>query len=308
MLRHYQLASFTQRHVRSRFRDLLATLAIAVLFGSIPAAAAGVCSARADRAVAAMERQVAAIRQAEQQRKCSARRLFGIFSGCRDLAQRRQALVAQLEASGTPRCIRQAAVPKASAKLTREPARRASRRSAGAALYCVRLSDGYYFPAPQSQYASREHLGDAAEQCRFICNTQEVELYQLPDFRMETEDMVSVESGRSYRDLPAAFQYRTAAEFQSCDHQRYHRRVAELRARTVTPGNLANAVIPLPTFRPDGYPALAENSVRHASIAAAELPPEGVSMEQTSSIRNVRIVLPSRVLSADLMDSGADPD
>ena len=297
---HPSQATWSARNGRScpRFSGIL--LSGVLLLALTPATAAAACNATAGRQQAALERQVAALQRIERQRQCSAGIGGGLFNACRDLALRRQAAMAQLNAArGGSDCVR-AASRKASPKRPQRQARTAAPRQAalstGQALYCVRLADGYYFPAPQSQYATSKQLADVADQCRFICNSPDVVLYRLPDFSMETEEMVSVEGGRPYRELPAAFQYRSAEEFAACDQRRYQARVVELRARTVTPGNLANAQIPLPTFRPafSSQPAEQGSDERHAS-AAFEAPPEGVSLETTASIRKVRIVMPARI-------------
>ena len=68
---------------------------------------------------------------------------------------------------------------------------------------------------------------------------------------LETEEMVSVATNTRYKDLPAAFDYQSDGEGNSCNWQRYFARVNELRARTVTPRDLSNAIIPIPNFRPD---------------------------------------------------------
>ncbi|MDX8523256.1 DUF2865 domain-containing protein [Mesorhizobium sp. MSK_1335] len=80
-----------------------------------------------------------------------------------------------------------------------------------------------------------------------MCDDSGVDLYSLSDPSLETDQMVAVETRKPYTELPTAFRYRDAAEFKACDLKRYSQRVAELRARTVTPGNMENAIIPLPT-------------------------------------------------------------
>lgn len=157
-----------------------------------------------------------------------------------------------------------------------------------AALYCVRLSDGYHFPAPKSQFAEVEELSEAADQCRFICQDEKVELFQLPSFEHETSNLVSVETGQNYTELTTAYRYRDDDGFQGCNHKRYYARVNELRARTVTPFDLSNAIVPLPTFSPRGSVSEIEPNT--------ELNVAGVSyehtstIEQTSSSRDIRIV------------------
>ena len=118
-------------------------------------------------------------------------------------------------------------------------------------LFCVRLSDGYFFPAPNSQFVGENHVENTLDRCRYICDTKEIEVYELRDMSLETEDMVSVEGNKSYRELPSAFRYREDQNFEGCDFRRYHRRANEARARSITPYNMMDAIIPVPTPRPE---------------------------------------------------------
>lgn len=120
-----------------------------------------------------------------------------------------------------------------------------------AMLYCVRLVDGYYFPAPNAQFVNAGYYDNTLDRCRFICNDKAMDVYELDDIGRETEEMASVKTRQSYRDLPAAFAYRDKADFQGCDLPRYYRRANEMRARTVTPKNMDAAVIPLPQAKPE---------------------------------------------------------
>ncbi|MER9181730.1 DUF2865 domain-containing protein [Mesorhizobium sp. M0767] len=63
-------------------------------------------------------------------------------------------------------------------------------------LFCVRLSDGYFFPAPKSQFAKSDDLKETVDQCRYICDDAGVDLYTLSDATRETEEMVGLESGK----------------------------------------------------------------------------------------------------------------
>ncbi len=117
-------------------------------------------------------------------------------------------------------------------------------------LFCVRVTDGYFFPAPNSQFVGVDHVKNTLDRCRFICGNKDVEVYTLDDMALESEEMASVKDGRSYKDLPAAFAYRDAPHFKGCDFGRYHRHVNEARARSVTPYNMDDAIIPLPSPRP----------------------------------------------------------
>lgn len=118
-------------------------------------------------------------------------------------------------------------------------------------LYCVRLADGYYFPAPNAQFVNTGYYDNTLDRCRFICNDNAMDVYELDDIGRETEEMASVKTRQSYKDLPAAFAYRDRAAFQGCDLPRYYRRANEMRARTVTPKNMEAAIIPVPQARPE---------------------------------------------------------
>ncbi len=148
-------------------------------------------------------------------------------------------------------------------------------------LYCVRPSDGYFFPAPKSQFARDTDLKETTDQCRFICSDPGMEVFALTDPSLETDEMISVTERKPYKDLPTAFRYRDADAFKSCDLKRYYSRVNEMRARTVTPGNMENAVIPLPTGRPTAGPT---NIGTPAPLALVEEPVPA---------RAVRVVGPS---------------
>jgi hypothetical protein len=99
--------------------------------------------------------------------------------------------------------------------------------------------------------------------------------------------MVALDTRKPYTELPAAFKYRDDANFKACDVRRYYQRVTELRARTVTPANMSNAIIPLPTAKPD------LGTVAAVPVPDAEAP--GVAQHQSigASKRLVRVVGPA---------------
>ncbi|MEO4001348.1 DUF2865 domain-containing protein [Mesorhizobium sp. CAU 1732] len=150
----------------------------------------------------------------------------------------------------------------------------------GALHYCVRPSDGYLFPAPQSQFNKSDYAEEALDQCRFICQDKTMALYRLDNAEQETEEMVSVETKKPYSELPTAFRYQTDEDFKSCNWSRYFAHVDEMRARTVTPRNLENAMIPTPTFRP------AVDRQQVSSVKDADKP-------DRSAERKVRLVGPT---------------
>jgi len=211
--------------------------------------------------LAQLRRQLIAIQGVERQRHCTAgSAVGGFFNACADLARNRAEVQRQIASIGNSSRdssglqARYVALGcQAAPKRQQAPNTEVSGPTFGgnAMLFCVRLSDGYFFPAPNSQFAQAGDLKDTADQCRYICDDPGVDLYTLSDPSLETDQMVSVGTRKAYTELPTAFRYRDAAEFKACDLKRYSQRVAELRARTVTPRNMENAIIPLPTTRPD---------------------------------------------------------
>lgn len=203
--------------------------------------------------LAQLRRQLAAIQGLERQRQCTASgAVGGFFNACADLIRSRtevQRRIASIGNSGRDSSGLQARYValgcQAAPKRQPAPQQQASNTEAfggNAMLFCVRLSDGYFFPAPNSQFARARDLKDMVDQCRYICDDAGVDLYTLSDPSLETDQMVAVETRKPYTELPTAFRYRDAAEFKACDLKRYSERVAELRARTVTPGNMENAL------------------------------------------------------------------
>ena len=99
--------------------------------------------------------------------------------------------------------------------------------------------------------------------------------------------MVALDTRKSYTELPSAFRYRDDANFKACDVKRYYQRVAELRARTVTPTNMSNAIIPLPQPKPDlgGVAAIPQSGTEAPGVAQLQ------SIE--AGKRTVRVVGPA---------------
>lgn len=217
-------------------------------------------SAGSSPELAQLRRQLAAIQGIERQRRCTAKSAQGgFFNACADLAKNRAGVQRQIaSASNSGRDIsglqaRLVALGCAPRQQQQRPATQSAGVTLGgnSMLFCVRLSDGYFFPAPKSQFAQRDDLKEMVDQCRYICDDASVDLYTLGDPSLETETMVAIDTRKPYTELPAAFRYRDDANFKACDVKRYYQRVAELRARTVTPTNMTNAIIPLPPAKPD---------------------------------------------------------
>ncbi len=251
--------------------------------------------------LAQLRRQLAAIQGLERQRRCTAASAVGgFFNACADLARNRSEVQRRIAGIGNPgrgdAQARYIALGCQSASRQRPAIKQPSGPMLGsnAMLFCVRLSDGYFFPAPNSQFAQGGDLKDMVDQCRYICEDPGVDLYTLSDPNLETDQMVAVETRKPYTDLPTAFRYRDAAEFKACDLKRYSERVAELRARTVTPGNMENAIIPLPTVRPDlgTVSAIPPSGVDGADLRAVAVN-AGQDQAGSAAAPRVRIVGPA---------------
>ncbi|WP_245437101.1 DUF2865 domain-containing protein [Mesorhizobium helmanticense] len=264
--------------------------------------------------VAQLRRQLVAIQRLEKQRRCSAKSsMVGFFfNPCADLVQSKAQVQRQIaSASNSGRdtsglrarfvALGCASSPKTQERQKAQPQQRSAPKTgsdtyAGSPmLFCVRLSDGYFFPAPKSQFAKKDDLKETVDQCRYICDDVGVDLYTLSDVSRETEEMVALETKQPYVELPTAFKYRDDANFKACDVKRYNQRVAELRARTVTPANMANAIIPLPTAKPDlGTVAqIPEASVPDAKVSEAKGAAQHQSIEKVDGTRPVRVVGPA---------------
>ncbi len=237
-----------------------------------------------------LRRQLVAIQALERRRQCSGKSSGGFFDPCGDLARMRADVLRQMAAAsgGRDASVLQARYIALGCTPERRERQAARDTASGpmaigsaAMLYCVRPSDGYFFPAPKSQFARDTDLKDTTDQCRFICDDPGMEVFALTDPSLETDEMISVAERKPYKDLPTAFRYRDADAFKSCDLRRYYSRVNEMRARTVTPGNMQNAVIPLPTGRPAADPT---NGGIPAPLALVEEPVPA---------RAVRVVGPS---------------
>lgn len=294
-------------------------LAVTALLALATVSYADVCSAlksqmlaggrgSANPELAQLRRQLAAIQGIERQRRCTASSAMGgFFNACADLARSRAEVQRRIASIGSPGRddpqARYVALACQSAP-KRQSAEPAPMQSSGttfggnAMLFCVRLSDGYFFPAPNSQFARGADLKDTVDQCRYICDDPGVDLYTLSDPNLETDQMVAVETRKPYTELPAAFRYRDDANFKSCDLKRYYQRVAELRARTVTPGNMQNAIIPLPTAKPDlgtvsDIPSPSDADAEVHAAAADAGAAEGQTPTGPVGSRRVRVVGPA---------------
>ncbi|PWU71373.1 hypothetical protein DK867_19525 [Ochrobactrum sp. POC9] len=262
-----------------------------------PQLAAASCTRAAGAADLMTQRQLSALRALERSRGCKGGdERGGFFNPCRDLSQRIAEIQRQLSSSSlsSRSCIEQpAASQTAKVKLDRPKTSTVTTNSKpwvpngikGALTYCVRLSDGYLFPAPHSQFQKSDSVTETMAQCRFICQGQNIDLYVLNDPNGETADMVSVSNGRPYVELPTAYNYQGSGDFKKCDWAGYVGKVSELRANNKGGRAFKNVVVPLPDTRP------ARND--GASVSATAFAP--------ITDRSVRVVGP-----AFIFDEGAE--
>lgn len=255
-------------------------LLLCLILGFVPAAHADVCDmlrAQVDSirgstpALGQLKRQLDALRALERQQQCARRTgIFTLFSACGDIARRKSAVERQIRtaSSGTRTaglkarmaslgCAAQAAKPQREARVANRAPRSAAGWIAGHdMLFCVRLEDGYFFPAPNSGFVTAAGHKLVKSQCRYICDNADMAVYQLHDPALESEEMISVETRQAYKDLPNAFRYRDAAHFKACNLQRYSQRVNEARAQAMTPATVdaKSLVLPVPNARPDIEP------------------------------------------------------
>ena len=108
-------------------------------------------------------------------------------------------------------------------------------------MYCVRKTDGYFFPAPNSQFAGTDTYDETLARCQFICDDAKMDVYFLPSASAETDDLVSISDQSAYNALSSAFRYQKAKDFKSCDMQRYYRRMQAIEAAKAKPIREAKA-------------------------------------------------------------------
>ncbi|MBX3569340.1 MAG: DUF2865 domain-containing protein [Rhizobiaceae bacterium] len=266
--RNTEVASPRKAARRAARRSAGLVVGLILALAGTTVAQADVCSALRAKAssggdqsqVAALNRQFAALQALERKRQCADRRGGGFFDPCGEIRQRKaevQSKLASLRGSGAGLQARLAAYGCTTRREQPRQSQQVVARSAGpgfgrnSMLFCVREQDGYYFPVPSSQFVDSKDYKQVVDQCQYICKSRDVSVYRLDDPSLESEQMVSVEKGTAYSELKTAFLYRQDANFQGCDFQNYYRRVNEARARTVTPYDLSNALVPLPGRKPE---------------------------------------------------------
>ena len=209
---------------------------------------AGNCSrASGSPEIARLQRQIAANHAFEVKYGCAAGSTFV----CREIAGRiaqTSARLASLSAAPGQNCKMPVIAERASARRTAAAAARSAtvgyalpRTSAKMETRCVRLSDGYSFPTPNSGYSTAEDVEAIAAQCKFICADPAMDVYRMTSAERNTDEMISVTTGARYAELPNAGAYRTAVPRKICDMNRFYKTVL---AKTPAADTLAtNAAI-----------------------------------------------------------------
>jgi len=196
-------------------------------------AQAGDCATRASASpeIARLQRQIAANRTFEVKYSCAAASTFA----CREIAERiaqASARLASLSAASNQSCRKPTVAARTPVRRTDPAAARSAtagyalpRISAKMETRCVRLSDGYSFPTPNSGYNTAEDVEAIAAQCKFICDDPAMDVYRMTGADRNTDEMVSVTTGTRYAELPNAGAYRTAAPLKTCDMNRFYKTV-----------------------------------------------------------------------------------
>jgi len=291
-----------------------------------PGVAEAACSAAQSGSDRVAQRQLSALYAIKRNQGCDRDERGGLFSACRDVSLRIAEVQSQLASStrAQPECAQRsrnrqaatvtrvtrpaapsstprAAVRQASAQPVREwveeaaPRKAAQKRNRGPAnalTYCVRLSDGYLFPAPHSQYKGAADIRETMARCRFICEGADVDVYLLRDHSMETADMVSSSSGEPYEDLPTAYAYHGAETFKKCNWAGYVATVGALRSeKKAARGEIAQPA-PVPEARPHLATVTGAERLKTVPVPASAVAEETVA--PASAISQIRQIDTSR--------------
>jgi hypothetical protein len=200
----------------------------------VSGAEAGDCSAvRATGSpeISRLQRQIAANRALQVKYSCAA----GATFACREIAGRIaqvNARLASLPGASQRVCAKPAVAQRAPARRTQPAVARSAtagyalrRISAKIETRCVRLSDGYSFPTPNSGYNTASDMDTIAAQCKFICDDPAMDVYRITSAERNTDEMISVTTGARYAELPNAGVYRTASPLKTCDMNRFYKTV-----------------------------------------------------------------------------------
>lgn len=218
-----------------------AFLMLAIHAGGTQAASCSPARVSANPETSRLQRQIAANRAFLVKYNCAA----GATFACREIAGRIAETSARLArlSGGEQVCAKPVIAERAPARRAQPAAARTT--TAGYALAakietrCVRLSDGYSFPTPNSGYNTGSDMDAIAAQCKFICDDPAMDVYRMTSAG-NTDEMISVTTGATYSELPHAGAYRTASPLKTCDMNRFYKTVL---AKTPAAGTVASAEV-----------------------------------------------------------------
>jgi Protein of unknown function (DUF2865) len=246
-----------------------------------------------------LQRQLSALRAIERGRGCKpGKSEGGFFNACRDVGMKIGEVQQELSLASSadreckalastaqrPKAVNvlSAATPARTGPAIDRPKKVPGFKNG--LQYCVRLSDGYYFPTPNSQFGQKGGTDAALIQCRMICDTNDMAVY-VNDQNEESAEMVSVQTGQTYADLTTAYDYHGDGEFKRCNWNGYVAKVASLMTVKKQPRRIAGST----TSLPDTGPAKVATMV-------AEVVPE---QYRSAPIREVRVVGPAFIPDID---------
>lgn len=248
-------------------------LVCSTLDASHAAAACGSANMAGGAKITWLKSQIASNRVFQARHECATQSSFA----CREIAKRiagAEARISAIAATQPVVCEAKAAAP---GKKTVKATRRVEKGIVAASKMetrCVRPSDGYYFPTPNSGFSTSGNIDAIAAQCRMICDDPTMEVYKLNGANGEADDMISLTTGTRYAELPHAGAYRKSADLKTCDVNRYYKMVL-----AKTPEQQAQVVAEQAGNTPATRVALFENvSLR------------GATGFPVASVRKVRIV------------------
>lgn len=258
---------------------ILAAFLAAVIHGSDALAATCTAprTAQGPEAVR-LQRQIAANRAFQAKYSCAARTTFA----CREIAGRIAGASARLAAL-LPRAVCEKAViaggEPSRRTASRKPAAVTPRSEATIETRCVRLSDGYHFPTPNSGYNTTRDMQMVASQCRLICDDPAMDVYRITGADRSTDEMISVTSGARYADLASAGAYRKAASLKTCDMNRFYKMVMA----KAPDGDFAGEA----AVKPVAHPV---ETVDKTIVLLADVSLRGATNFVPAPARNVRVV------------------
>lgn len=258
---------------------VLVILLAAVIHGSDALAATCTATqASSNPEAVRLQRQIAANRTFQVKYSCDGSATFA----CREIASRIAGASARLAAlSPRPACDKPAVAGRGTSRraVTRKPAAVTLPSEAKIETRCVRLSDGYHFPTPNSGYNTARDMQAIASQCRLICDDPAMDVYRITGADRNTDEMISVTSGARYADLASAGAYRTAASLKTCDMNRFYKMVM-----AKVPGG---AMVEQAAVRPAAGPI---ETADRSAVLLADVGLRGTTSFVPPAARKVRVV------------------